>query len=67
MTALYRLAEKKCATCRWWNGPRGIELLINISYYVKISNSAANCIAKGNRSSTVTNTCLGWPIWDKLM
>ena len=21
-TATYRITEKKCATCRWWNGQR---------------------------------------------
>ncbi len=25
-TATYRTTEKKCATCRWWQGARGIEM-----------------------------------------
>ena len=24
--AMYRVSEKKCATCRWWQGARGVEL-----------------------------------------
>ena len=29
MAAVYRIEERKCATCRWWNGERGIEFRAN--------------------------------------
>ena len=67
MTASYRIAEKKCATCRWWNGERGIVFIANKPYYVKVGNSGSTCMAKGNRSSSAANTCLKWSAWEKIL
>ncbi|MBR4653639.1 MAG: hypothetical protein IKO72_09780 [Kiritimatiellae bacterium] len=36
MSAVYRVEEKKCATCRWWNGERGVEFRANKPFYVKV-------------------------------
>ena len=66
MTAVYRIAEKKCATCRWWNGERGIEFRANKPCYVKAASSASTCMAKRNASSTAANTCLRWAAWEKI-
>ncbi len=67
MTAYYRIAEKKCATCRWWNGPRGIEFRANKPYYVKVDNSNSTCMAKKNATSSAVNTCLRWAAWEKIL
>ncbi len=67
MTAYYRIAEKKCATCRWWNGPRGIEFRANKPYYVKVETARSPCIAKSNTATTPANTCLRWTAWEKLL
>lgn len=48
MTAVYRIAEKKCATCRWWNGERGIEFRAYKPYYVKVDTARSPCMAKPN-------------------
>ena len=66
MTAVYRLAEKKCATCRWWNGPRGIDFRANKPYYVKTASAPAPCLAK-RATTTPANTCLRWTAWEKLL
>lgn len=65
MTAAYRTAEKKCATCRWWNGERGIEFRANKPFYVKASSSGSTCMAKRG-TTTAANTCLRWAAWEKL-
>lgn len=67
MTAVYRIAEKKCATCRWWNGARGIEFRANKPYYVKIETARSACMAKGNTTTTPANTCLRWAAWGKIL
>ena len=66
MTAVYRIAEKKCATCRWWNGERGIEFHVNKPFYVKVGNSNSTCMAKHNGPSSAANTCLRWALWEKI-
>ena len=66
MTAYYRLAEKKCATCRWWNGPRGIEFRATKPYYVKVETVRSACMAKSNTTATPANTCLRWTAWEKI-
>lgn len=66
MTAYYRIAEKKCATCRWWNGERGIEFRAYKPYYVKVGNSNSTCLAKKNAASSAANTCLRWAAWEKI-
>ena len=48
MSAVYRIEDKKCATCRWWNGERGIEFRANKPFYVKVGNSSSTCMAKSN-------------------
>ena len=45
-TANYRIAEKKCATCRWWGGRRMVEFRANIPFYVKVDAEAADCMAQ---------------------
>ena len=57
-TSSYRVTEKKCATCRWWQGARGIEMRANQPYYVKVEVAPAPCMALGNQPKT---PCHGVP------
>ena len=66
MTAAYRTTEKKCATCRWWNGGRCVEFRANEPFYVQADSQPAPCSAKGNAKTTAANTCLRWSPWEKL-
>jgi len=66
MSAVYRIGEKKCATCRWWNGERGIEFIGNKPYYVKIVNYHSTCMAKHNGPATATSICPRWQNWEKI-
>ena len=67
MTAVYRIAEKKCATCRWWNGERGVEFRAYKPFYVKVGNSNSTCMAKSNGPSSAANTCPRWTAWEKII
>lgn len=67
MSAVYRLAEKKCATCRWWNGDRSIYFNGgNTPYGVRVENSNSTCAAKNNGPASAATSCPRWTRWEKL-
>ena len=66
MSAVYRIEEKKCATCRWWNGARGIEFRANKPFYVKVGNSSSTCMAKSNGPASAATTCPKWTRWEQI-
>lgn len=65
-TAVYRVTEKKCATCRWWQGARAIEVRGNVPYYVKVDAVAAPCMALNGQAKTPATVCSRWSCWEKL-
>ena len=65
MAAVYRINEKKCATCRWWQGARAIEFRGTAPFYVKVEGSGP-CAAWGNASKTPATSCSRWSLWEKL-
>lgn len=67
MSANYRLTEKKCATCRWWNGERSINFNGGSRpQYVKVENSNSTCSAKSNGPASAATCCPRWMIWEKI-
>ena len=64
--AVYRVTEKKCATCRWWQGTRGVELRGYQPYYVKVDAGPAPCMALNGQTRTPATTCPRWAKWEKL-
>lgn len=36
-TATYRVAEKKCATCRWWQGARMVSVLSIMCFFLVLT------------------------------
>ena len=67
MSANYRIAEKKCATCRWWNGERGIDFNGGSRpMYVKVANSNSTCSAKNGSPASAATTCPRWTRWEKI-
>jgi len=67
MSAVYRITEKKCATCRWWNGGRQVDFNGGSNpVYVKVGNSNATCVAKSNVSASAATNCPRWMRWEKL-
>ena len=67
MSAVYRIAEKKCATCRFWNGDRAVDFNGGSRpVYVKVGNSNLTCSAKGNGPASAATVCPRWMRWEKL-
>lgn len=63
--AVYRVTDKKCATCAWWQGQRGLDFRGNQPYYVKVEAKPCPCMALKQPKSPV-NTCARWSRWEKL-
>ncbi len=57
--AVYRVTEKKCATCRWWQGARGVELRGYQPYYVKVEAGPAPSAA--DKGATALPFCRAIP------
>ena len=58
------LTDKKCATCRWWQGDRDIQFWNKKPFKVE-------CDAKGDCMSikapkTFSASCPRWVAWEKL-
>ena len=53
--AVYRVSEQKCATCRWWQGARGVELRGYQPYYVKVEAGPAPCMALNGHAAHAGN------------
>ena len=58
------LTDKKCATCRWWQGERGIQFWNKKPFKVE-------CDAKGDcmaikAPKTFSVSCPRWVAWEKL-
>lgn len=65
-TAVYRVTEKKCATCRWWQGARGLEFRNYQPFYVVVEAGPAPCMALKGQQKTPATTCSRWSKWEKL-
>ena len=58
------LTDKKCATCRWWQGTRDIQFWNKKPFKVEC-DAKGDCMAiKGPRP--YSSTCPRWVAWEKL-
>ena len=65
-TAVYRATEKKGATCRWWQGARGIEMRGYQPFYVKVDAAPAAYMALNGQTKTPAMVYPRWTKWEKL-
>ncbi len=65
-TSVYRVTEEKCATCRWWQGARGIEMRNYQPFYVKVAAAPSACMALNGQAKTPATTCPRWSKREKL-
>lgn len=63
----YKLSDRKCATCRYWEGGRKIDFVANKPTYVKAESGSAACIAVNNKNTTAATTCPRYQQWEKLL
>lgn len=64
--ATFRVTDKKCATCRWWNGTRRIGLNNLKPMYVHADAGSFACEAVRGHQKRHTDRCTAWQLWEKL-
>ena len=60
------IKDRRCATCRWWNGERMVGFVNNRPFYVEVGNSNSTCSAKRNGQANASSYCHMWALWEKL-
>ena len=62
------IAQKKCATCRWWSGTRKLIFVGADPKFVRIGGvlPAVACRAWDGRKFGGAMTCFRWSKWEKL-
>ena len=58
------LKDKKCATCRWWQGDRQIIFWAQKPFKVECDAKGACDAIRGPK--TYSGTCSRWVAWEKL-
>lgn len=64
--ASYRITERKCATCRWWDGARRVKFSGTSPCYVEAESGAFPCIAFRSKKTTAATTCSRYERWERL-
>jgi len=62
----YRITEKKCATCSYWDGQRTISFVVNKPHYIKAETGSFTCLAQQGKKATAASHCLKYRIWEKI-
>lgn len=67
MAANYRIEQRCCATCRWWNGARMVDFAGgNRPIYVKVGDMMAKCDVKNGSAASAGSSCPKWIRWEKI-
>ena len=62
----YRITEKKCATCAYWDGKRSIDFVANKPYYIQADAGSYACLAQSGKTVTAATHCLKYRPWEKI-
>ena len=59
------ITDKKCATCRWWQGNREIFFWNKKPFKVECDNTG-DCPALKASNKSAASSCSHWVKWEKL-
>jgi hypothetical protein len=59
----FRVTDKKCATCNYYQGARRFGMQANKPYYVYAAAGTTTCLANPSRKVTANSRCLSWQKW----
>ena len=59
----FRVTDKKCATCNYYQGARRFGMQANKPYYVYAAAGTTPCLANPSRKVTANSRCLSWQKW----
>ena len=64
--AAYRVNQKKCATCAYWEGIRTIDFVAYKPRYIKAECGSYSCMAQNGKKISANNYCPKYNEWEKL-
>lgn len=62
----FKITDKKCATCSYWDGQRTINFVANKPQFVKAKAGSFDCLAQGGQKMRASGHCLKYRIWEKI-
>jgi hypothetical protein len=62
----FRVTDKKCATCGFFQGNRRFGTQANKPFYVYADSGSTFCSLNPKRKVTATDRCLSWQKWEKI-
>ena len=66
-TGTYRITEKRCATCRFWDAAeRRVTFVKDKPAYVVCPVESCPCLAQRSKASRAVDHCVRWTLWEKL-
>ena len=62
-TATFKVSDKKCATCNYYQGARRFGMQANKPFYVYADIGQTPCLANTKRRIAANDRCLSWQKW----
>jgi hypothetical protein len=59
----FKITDKKCATCNFYQGTRRFGLQANKPYYVYADSGSTICMANASRKVSPNGRCPAWQKW----
>lgn len=59
----FRVTEKKCATCNFYQGPRRVGMQAYKPFYVFADIGQTPCLANTKLKTSASDRCLSWQKW----
>jgi hypothetical protein len=59
----FKVSDKKCATCNFYQGTRRFGMQAYKPYYVYADAGETVCLANKNRKMSANNKCPAWQKW----
>ena len=59
----FKVADKKCATCNFYQGARRFGLQANKPCYIYAEAGQSVCLANVHRKVSANDRCLAWQQW----
>jgi len=59
----FKVSDRKCATCNFYQGTRRFGMYANKPYYVYADAGETACLTNTNRKVSANGRCLSWQMW----
>ncbi len=63
----FRVTDKKCATCSYYQGNRDIKMNANKPFYIYAEIGYSACAINKSKQVLSNYKCLSWHLWPQIM